>query len=76
MGFVMAAPLCDSPAPPPFWNDSIDSVKITIEENYFMCMGSLPIDTEYSDNSGGYTFEFIPKKDHSYPLILKNLAKP
>lgn len=46
----------------------IDSVKVILEETCFMCTGSLPIDTKYSDNSGSFRFELTPKKDHSYHI--------
>ena len=46
----------------------IDSVKVILEETCFMCTGSLPIDTKYTDKSGGFKFELTPKKDNSYHI--------
>jgi hypothetical protein len=50
-------------------NNSIDSVKITLEESTcFMCMGPLPIETKYSDESGSFGFIFTPKKNKLYHI--------
>ncbi len=45
----------------------LDSVKVTLEETCFMCMGSIPIETRYSEN-GSFSFEFTPRKEQSYHL--------
>ncbi len=48
-------------------NNRLDSVKITLEETCFMCMGALPIETKYSKD-GIFKFEFTLRKEHSYHL--------
>ena len=46
----------------------IDSVKVFLKETCFMCTGSLPIETIYTDKSGSFNFVFKPNEDHSYHI--------
>ena len=46
----------------------IDSVKVFLNETCFMCSGSMPIETTYTDKSGNFDLIFVPKEDHSYHI--------
>ena len=46
----------------------IESVKVILNETCFMCTGSLPIETTYTDKSGNFNFVFKPGEDQSYHL--------
>lgn len=45
----------------------LDSVEVTLKETCFMCMGAIPIETQYSEN-GSFSFELTPRKDQSYHM--------
>ncbi len=48
----------------------LDSVKITLEETCFMCMGALPIETKYSEQ-GSFIIDFKPRQGQSYHVDLR-----